>query len=124
MARVWCILHIVSHEVMLRFSLVAVSSGVLNGVRPTALRCDSEVIEGTRFKWVASSYVHGTRFGARVLSLVEMAEPLLLWWHHSCHAALPIHEPRSSYRSGMHVRVWGYGQALRALREVVEKIGA
>ena len=31
----------------------------------------------------------------------------------SCHAALPEHAPLSS---GKHVRVWGYGQALRALR--------
>ena len=41
----------------------------------------------------------------------------------SCHAALPEHAPLSSYRSGKHVRVWGYVQELRALREVDEKSG-
>ena len=41
----------------------------------------------------------------------------------SCHAALPKHAPLSSYRAGKQVRAWGYGQALRALREVVEKSG-
>ena len=41
----------------------------------------------------------------------------------SCHAALPETAPLSLYRLGKHVRVWGYGQALRALREVVEKSG-
>ena len=41
----------------------------------------------------------------------------------SCFAALPEHAPLSSYRSGRQVRVWGYRQALRALREIVEKSG-
>ena len=41
----------------------------------------------------------------------------------SCFAALPEHAPLSSYRSGRQVRVWGYGRALRALREIFEKSG-
>ena len=104
MARVWCMQHIiiVSHEAMLRFSLVTPSWGVLNGVRTTALRCDSAVIKGTRLKWVASLYVHGARFGARVPSLVRVAEPLLLWLHY-CHAMQRYlntrHVPRTVQKS-------------------------
>ena len=41
----------------------------------------------------------------------------------SCHAALPEHAPRSSYRSEKHVRVWWYSPAQRALRGG-RKIGA
>ena len=41
----------------------------------------------------------------------------------SCHVALPEHAPLSSYRSGQQVRAWGYGQALKAPREVVCKSG-
>ena len=39
----------------------------------------------------------------------------------SCHLALPENAPLSSYRSGQQVRAWGYGQALKALREVFPK---
>lgn len=36
---------------------------------------------------------------------------------------LPEHAPLSSCRCGGSVRVWGYGQALRSLREVVQESG-
>ena len=56
-----------------------VSEGVFNEVMPIVLSNDSAAIKASRHKRVASLYVHGERFGARVLSLVRMAEPLLLW---------------------------------------------
>ena len=85
MAQGWCTQHIVSQEVMLHSFLVTVSWGVLNGVMLTVLRCDSAGIKGTRPKLVASWYVHGARFGARVPGWIRVAKPLLLWWHY-CHA--------------------------------------
>ena len=41
----------------------------------------------------------------------------------SCHPTLPDGAPLSSYHSGREIRVHKYDQALRALREVVEKSG-
>ena len=41
----------------------------------------------------------------------------------SRHATLPAHVPLCSYRSGHEVKVLNYTEALRALREVVEKSG-
>ena len=41
----------------------------------------------------------------------------------SRYPALPEHAPLASYRSGNGVRVWGYGQAMRALREIVAQSG-
>ena len=46
---------------------------------PTELKCDSAAIEGTSLKLVASSYVHGARFGARNLSWLRVVEPLRLF---------------------------------------------
>ena len=46
---------------------------------PIGLRCDSAAIKATRLKLVASLYVPGARFVARVLSGVKVVEPLLLW---------------------------------------------
>ena len=41
----------------------------------------------------------------------------------SCHPTLPDRAPLSSYREGNKVKVLKYDQALRGLREVVEKLG-
>ena len=41
----------------------------------------------------------------------------------SCHPTLAESSPLSSYRSGDQARVWGYTEALGALRQVVEKAG-
>lgn len=49
------------------------------------LSCDCADKSTTGQTWVASLYVHEARFGARVLSLVKVAKPLLPWWHY-CHA--------------------------------------
>ena len=91
-------------------------------MRPTALRCDPAAIKGTRFKWVASLYAHGARFGARVLSLVRVAEPLLLWWHYcdamqrylnTCTFLVPFREARKS------VEIWsGAESAERGGRKI------
>ena len=41
----------------------------------------------------------------------------------SCHPPLPGTAPLISYRSAKGVRTWGYGQALRALKELVSGTG-
>ena len=46
---------------------------------PIDVRCDFAAIKTTRVKLEASLYVPGARFGARVLSWMKVAEPLLLW---------------------------------------------
>ena len=93
-------------------------------MRPTTLRCDSAVIKGDQAQ-VGRVVVH-TRSevrsprselggGGRAVALMVA----LL----SYRAAQPKHALLSSDRSGKHVRVWGFRQALRALREVAEKMG-
>ena len=44
---------------------------------------------------------------------VALMVDLLSWY-----PALPKHAPPASYRSDNGVRVWGYGQAMQALREM------
>ncbi|CAB1109801.1 unnamed protein product [Ectocarpus sp. CCAP 1310/34] len=63
--------------------------------------------------------VHGPRSGYRANggAVALMVASL------SCHATLPDSAPLSSYRSGQEVKVLKYDQALRALREIVERSG-
>lgn len=63
--------------------------------------------------------VYGPRSGYRagggaVALMVELL---------SCHPTLPDSAPLSSFRSGREVKVFKYGQALRALREIVQRSG-
>ena len=68
---------------MLLSFLATQCSGVFNGVMPIGLRCAFAAIKAIRLKLEASLYVHGARFGARVLRWVGVAKPLLPAWAHT-----------------------------------------
>ena len=71
------------------------------------------VVVGTR------SEVRGPRSGVGEGGAAVVPTVALM----SCHVALPEHAPLSSCRSGQQVRAWGYGQALKALGDVVSESG-
>lgn len=74
---------------------------------------EGSVIVRTR-EAVSGAYP-GLRGGAGAVAL--MVELM------SCHPSLPDNAPLSSYRGSGGVRTWGYGQAMRALRELVSETG-